>query len=163
MQQMYHLSIKSFKQYTLPIQSLGKYQFYYYLLLFTMFNLFSLIYVLGFNNFYFLITIYSTFFYTDSLYIQANEPRLSFFDNDFYIRDQRTDNNQETNRDSTINLSDIFNAVAADHTYPRNPDLGRSSTQGDGLSPLMTSIHFTISHIQRQARVLRQQVESIER
>lgn len=89
------------------------------------------------------------------------EPRLSFFDQDFYVRDQRIDNSlQETNRDSTINLSDIFNAVAADHTYPRNPDLARPS-QGDGFSPMMNSIHTTISHIQRQARLLRQQVESI--
>lgn len=89
---------------------------------------------------------------------------MSFFDQDFYVRDQRTDGSlQDTNRDTTINLRDMFNAVAADHTYPRNPELARSSNQGDGLSPLMTSIHMTISHIQRQARLLRQQVESIER
>lgn len=93
-----------------------------------------------------------------------NEPRLSFFDQDFYVRDQRSEGSlQENNRENTINLSDIFNAVAADHTYPRNPELARSVNQGDGLSPLMTSIHMTISHIQRQARLLRQQVESIER
>lgn len=55
-------------------------------------------------------------------------------------------------------------AIAADHTYPRNPDSPRTvSSSSDNLQPLMTSLHLTISHIQRQARLLRIQVEFIER
>lgn len=55
-------------------------------------------------------------------------------------------------------------AIASDHTYPRNPENPRPPpTVSDSLTPLMTSLHLTISHIQRQARLLRRQVDSIER
>lgn len=89
----------------------------------------------------------------------------SFYDPSFYVRDQRTEGNQETG-ESSSNVPDInmpFNAVASDHTYPRNPDSPQQNTNGDQVSPLITSLHIVITHIQRQARLLRQQVESIGR
>lgn len=60
-----------------------------------------------------------------------------------------------------VNLpqSGAYNPLTSDHTYPRNPDAGNT----DNMTPLMTSLHLTISHIQRQASLLREQVESIER
>lgn len=60
-----------------------------------------------------------------------------------------------------VNLpqSGAYNPLTSDHTYPRNPDTGST----DNMTPLMTSLHLTISHIQRQASLLREQVESIER
>lgn len=74
----------------------------------------------------------------------SGEPTVSMFDQNFYVR----------------SASDMpyYHGSYTDHTYPRNPE-----TASDGSIPLMTSLHLTISHIQRQARLLRQQVESIER
>lgn len=61
-------------------------------------------------------------------------------------------------------LDNNRSAIASDHTYPRNPESPRTlPPSSDSLTPLMTSLHLTISHIQRQARLLRTQVESIER
>ncbi|XP_017769522.1 PREDICTED: uncharacterized protein LOC108557506 isoform X2 [Nicrophorus vespilloides] len=51
------------------------------------------------------------------------------------------------------------NPINSDHTYPLNPE----NPQTANMSPLMVSLHLTVSHIQRQARLLRSQVESIER
>lgn len=73
-----------------------------------------------------------------------------------------------SNRDSGDSLSSpssISNATAprnpanpqsvnADHSYPR---------PANNMSPLMASLHLTVSHIWRQARLLRTQMDSIER
>lgn len=45
-------------------------------------------------------------------------------------------------------------SVNADHSYPRPTS---------NMSPLMASLHLTVSHIWRQARLLRTQMDSIER
>ncbi|XP_031344817.1 uncharacterized protein LOC116171920 isoform X2 [Photinus pyralis] len=104
----------------------------------------------------------------------AEHPRFLFNDPNFYVRDQ----NQSTLADRTrLETGDSLNgaphheelftnrsAIASDHTYPRNPESPRTlPSSSDNLTPLMTSLHLTISHIQRQARLLRVQVESIER
>ncbi|CAH0557203.1 unnamed protein product [Brassicogethes aeneus] len=97
----------------------------------------------------------------------ANEPSWSFNDPSFYVRDARTDSPTST---SSIASGDggsrqagagrVFNPVASDHTYWRDPAEG---PQTPGGSESMTPVMITISHIQVQARLLRQQVESIER
>ncbi|XP_056648885.1 uncharacterized protein LOC130453268 [Diorhabda sublineata] len=99
-------------------------------------------------------------------------PNWDYFDSNFYIRDHRSDNlSPDSNNADSVNLLDIFsprpnfNAVASDHTYPRNPEDAHHSSQMGGESgpPLRVTIHLTIMHIQRQARLLRQQIEDIER
>ncbi|KAG5878984.1 hypothetical protein JTB14_019641 [Gonioctena quinquepunctata] len=96
-------------------------------------------------------------------------PTWNYFDPNFYIRDQRTEGlPSDLNASDTINLSDIFSprppysAVASDHTYPRNPDNVHVPPPPESSTPMMATIHLTIMHIQRQARLLRQQVENIE-
>ncbi|KAF5303010.1 hypothetical protein FQR65_LT08339 [Abscondita terminalis] len=103
-----------------------------------------------------------------------DHPRFLFNDPNFYVRDQnqtsegssaRTESLESFN--STNQHEELFSnrsAIASDHTYPRNPESPRTlAPTADNLTPLMTSLHLTISHIQRQARLLRLQVESIER
>ncbi|XP_050503756.1 uncharacterized protein LOC114330203 isoform X2 [Diabrotica virgifera virgifera] len=97
----------------------------------------------------------------------SNTPWYSY-DSNFYVRDQRLDLSPDANNSDTVNLFDIFsprpnyNPVASDHTYPRmrNPDEHGNSESG---SEMVTSIRMNIAHVQRQARILRQQVENIER
>lgn len=55
-----------------------------------------------------------------------------------------------------INMNPI-----ADHTYPRDPQSTSRSTP-DYISPLVSSLHSTISHISMQTNLLRRQVETIE-
>ncbi|KAK9686326.1 hypothetical protein QE152_g37271 [Popillia japonica] len=105
---------------------------------------------------------------------RTNQPRISFRDSNFYLREQAgNQTNEETtvtsNSTNTLERStsqeEIYstasNPVASDHTYPLNSRNSESAT--NNMSPLMASLHLTVSHIQRQARLLRQQVESIER
>ncbi|KAF5306653.1 hypothetical protein FQA39_LY08842 [Lamprigera yunnana] len=110
-----------------------------------------------------------------SLLSTPDHPRFLFNDPSFYIRDQnQTSSEGNSNRteavesfSNTSQHEELFNnrsAIASDHTYPRNPESPRTlAPTTDNLTPLMTSLHLTISHIQRQARLLRLQVESIER
>ncbi|CAH1105696.1 unnamed protein product [Psylliodes chrysocephalus] len=93
----------------------------------------------------------------------------------FDLRDQRSDNptlSPYNTQPDIINLGDLFdfgqrpsyNAVASDHTYPRNPeDAHHLPPISEAGTPMVATIHLTIMHIQRQARLLRQQVENIER
>ncbi|XP_072383698.1 uncharacterized protein [Diabrotica undecimpunctata] len=98
----------------------------------------------------------------------SNTPWYSCYDSNFYVRDQRLDLSPDANNSDTVNLFDIFsprpnyNAVASDHTYPRtrNPDEHGNPESG---SQLVTTIRAMIRQIQGQARILRQQVENIER
>lgn len=64
-----------------------------------------------------------------------------------------TDNRRLSNIEM---IYDNRRAIATDHSYPR-------PRAPDDLTPLMTSLHLTITHIQRQAGLLRRQVESIDR
>ncbi|GJQ70077.1 hypothetical protein Trydic_g22553 [Trypoxylus dichotomus] len=105
---------------------------------------------------------------------RTNQPRMIFTDSSFYLREQA--NNQtgderlgrvstnildrSTSQDELYSNHNSNNSVAFDHTYPLN---SRNSDSTSNMSPLMVSLHLTVSHIQRQARLLRQQVESIER
>ncbi|CAG9814525.1 unnamed protein product [Phaedon cochleariae] len=57
-------------------------------------------------------------------------------------------------------LAPPFDAVVADHTYPRHAPEGGAGREGG--TPMVATVHLTILHIQRQARLLRQQVEVIE-
>lgn len=96
---------------------------------------------------------------------ESSEPRVSFNDERFYIRDNSP---QEASTSSdTRSLGDALpegrSVVESDHNYPRVPENNQNQNSGEGMSPLMTSLHMTISYIQRQARLLRHQVESIER
>ncbi|XP_066139445.1 uncharacterized protein [Euwallacea fornicatus] len=94
-----------------------------------------------------------------------SDPRWNFNDPGFYVRDLRTEWDLQASNDSD-SVSPVnpdvmsLHAVTADHTYPRNPN---NSETNESMSPLMNSLHLTISHIQRQARLLRRQVQSIER
>ncbi|RZC40758.1 uncharacterized protein BDFB_003480 [Asbolus verrucosus] len=95
----------------------------------------------------------------------SNEPRVSFNDQSFYVRSNSA---QEASTSNDLrNLSEVLqdgrSVVESDHNYPRNPGNNQNQTNSENMSPLMTSLHLTISYIQRQARLLRQQVESIER
>lgn len=107
-----------------------------------------------------------------TLFASSSQPRISFSDSSFYLREQTNNHaSEENNVSEGANLGrsssqdDIFsnhnNSVATDHTYPLNSR--NSETTANSMSPLMASLHLTVSHIQRQARLLRQQVESIER
>lgn len=89
----------------------------------------------------------------------TREANAIFNDPSFYVRDQRAAGDS---------------ATSTDHTYPRilesalgvdrvNASSSSTSSLNDTMSPLMASLHMTISHIQRQASLLRRQVESIER
>ncbi|KAK9888730.1 hypothetical protein WA026_000956 [Henosepilachna vigintioctopunctata] len=94
---------------------------------------------------------------------RISTPSASFNDENFYVRDQRIEVNDLQNNSSILDENPSSN-VASDHTYPRNSESsGTSSNSHATMSPLMTSLHLTISHIQRQASLLRQQVGSIER
>lgn len=90
------------------------------------------------------------------------EPRWNFNDPSFYVRDLRTEASGEVEGSPTRDqdLLNSLNAATADHTYPRNPN---DTGSNESLSPLMSSLHLTVSHIQRQARHLRRQVENIDR
>nr|XP_022918666.1 uncharacterized protein LOC111427675 [Onthophagus taurus]XP_022918667.1 uncharacterized protein LOC111427675 [Onthophagus taurus] len=94
---------------------------------------------------------------------QSSEPQVHFSDESFYLRDQNNDPplNSSNLLDEAENIFANQRAAVADHTYPVN---SRNSNRGIRyMSPLMASLHLTVSHIQRQARLLRLQVESIER
>ncbi|XP_076270670.1 uncharacterized protein LOC143202769 isoform X2 [Rhynchophorus ferrugineus] len=96
---------------------------------------------------------------------QLTEPRWNFNDPGFYVRDLRSDapSNSESNVAGDSSLHDwigSLHAIATDHTYPRNPN---NPSASDNMSPVMTSLHLSLSHIQRQAGLLRRQVENIER
>ncbi|CAG9864366.1 unnamed protein product [Phyllotreta striolata] len=77
----------------------------------------------------------------------------------------------DANNSELLNLGDLFNdnlsnynAVAADHTYPRNPDdIQHAQHLNENGTPNVATIFLTIMHIRRQARLLRQQVDKIER
>lgn len=102
---------------------------------------------------------------TEAGRVPDSEPRWNFNDPGFYVRDLRNEPSTSldvgsSNDSSLQSLIGSLHAVATDHTYPRNPN---NSGTNDNMSPLMNSLHLTISHIQRQARLLRRQVESIER
>lgn len=99
---------------------------------------------------------------------------VNLLEDNFYVRDSsrpytppdssrsRVVEYNEQRGPQYVNLpqnSGTYNPLTSDHTYPRNPDTGNT----DNMTPLMTSLHLTISHIQRQASLLREQVESIER
>ncbi|CAG9771902.1 unnamed protein product [Ceutorhynchus assimilis] len=56
------------------------------------------------------------------------------------------------------NIPENLRPVASDHTYPRDPWNSLNE-----LHPALNSLHLTITHIQKQARLLRRQVQSIER
>ncbi|XP_018336537.1 uncharacterized protein LOC108745023 [Agrilus planipennis] len=113
-----------------------------------------------------------------SVRTSTDRPQFTFNDPTFYVRDN-SDNGPLGGND-TSNFS--RSSVTTDHTYPRNPiennylrsptehiypqgrDYSSLSPSGpENMTPLMTSLHLTISHIQRQAGLLRRQVESIER
>lgn len=91
----------------------------------------------------------------------------------FDLRDQRSDNptlSPYNTQPDIINLGDLFdfgqrpsyNAVASDHTYPRNPeDAHHLPPISEAGTPMVATIHLTIMHIQRQARLLRQQVSTL--
>lgn len=99
---------------------------------------------------------------------EAERDALMLEDN-FYVRDStQSYTPPDSARSRVVEYSDQrgpqyvnlpYNPLTSDHTYPRNPDTGST----DNMTPLMTSLHLTISHIQRQASLLREQVESIER
>ncbi|XP_074040580.1 uncharacterized protein isoform X2 [Leptinotarsa decemlineata] len=113
--------------------------------------------------------------YTSS---ESSVPSLwNIYDRNFYVRDLRSngsspDNNHgsspDNNREETINLNDIFSsrppysAIESDHTYPRNPENVHGPPPPETSTPMMATIHLTIVHIQRQARILREQVDEIE-
>lgn len=103
---------------------------------------------------------------------RTHQPHVSFNDNNFYLRQQTNQSEEcvntpeETNILETNPQDDLFpghisSSATSDHTYPLNSRNPESAT--NNMSPLMASLHLTVSHIQRQARLLRQQVESIER
>ncbi|XP_044267364.1 uncharacterized protein LOC123013094 [Tribolium madens] len=96
---------------------------------------------------------------------ETSEPRVSFNDQNFYIRSNSPQ--EASTSGGERNLSDVLaggrSVVESDHNYPRNPGNNQIPNSGENMSPLMTSLHLTISYIQRQARLLRHQVESIER
>lgn len=78
-----------------------------------------------------------------------NDPRVeSVNDSNFFVRNLQEPSTSGAGADGR-------SVIETDHSYPRSG--------GEHLTPLMTSLHLTISYIQRQARLLRQQVESIER
>lgn len=60
---------------------------------------------------------------------------------------------------STEHVDSNSNPIA-DHTYPRDPQ--SPSLNQDYLTPLVSSLHSTISHISLQTNLLRRQVETIE-
>lgn len=93
---------------------------------------------------------------------QTNEPRVSFNDQNFYVR-SNSPHEASTSSGGNDVLPGGRSVVESDHNYPRNPGNNQSPSSSDNMSPLMTSLHLTISYIQRQARLLRHQVESIER
>ncbi|KAL3283035.1 hypothetical protein HHI36_006193 [Cryptolaemus montrouzieri] len=93
----------------------------------------------------------------------SSAPTASFNDANFYIRDQRAEAHDLERSIDSILGENPANNVTSDHTYPRNSDSSSPSSSSNTMSPLMTSLHLTISHIQRQTRLLRQQVESIQR
>lgn len=108
---------------------------------------------------------------TERLPTDSSRTHLVFHDSSFYVRDQRPDADEDRsmfesdeildNNTSSRMPSTSRTAVASDHTYPRNPRTTRSSSTTT-MTPLIVSLHFTVAHIRRQARLLRQQVESIE-
>lgn len=77
------------------------------------------------------------------------QPQMSFNDGNFQIRDR---SNPGGGDDSNMDV------VASDHTYPMNARNSQSGVSGGSVTPLMASLYLTVSHIQRQARLLRQQV-----
>ncbi|KRT78785.1 WD40 domain-containing protein [Oryctes borbonicus] len=105
---------------------------------------------------------------------RTNQPRILFSDSSFYLREQTNNQTSDgrsgrpttgllersTSQDEYTNHNGS-SSVAFDHTYPLNSR--NSDSTVSNMSPLMVSLHLTVSHIQRQARLLRQQVESIER
>ncbi|CAH1966553.1 unnamed protein product [Acanthoscelides obtectus] len=100
---------------------------------------------------------------------QGADPAWStVYDNNFFMRERSESSNLDLeSRNDTINLSHLFHtpistAIATDHTYPRNPD-SASAGQSEDMTPIMSLIHMTISHIQRQAQQVRQRVEVLER
>lgn len=90
----------------------------------------------------------------------SSRTHLVFNDNSFYVR-ERTDAEEDRTLYDPEEILTSNTAVASDHTYPRNPRATRN-TSTTTMTPLIVSLHFTVSHIRRQARLLRQQVESIE-
>lgn len=103
---------------------------------------------------------------------QLSEADGGLLEDNFYVRDNsRPYTPPDSTRSRVVEYSEQrgpqyvnlpqsgYNPLTSDHTYPRNPDANSS----DNMTPLMTSLHLTISHIQRQASLLREQVESIER
>lgn len=106
--------------------------------------------------------------------LRTTERNSSILEDNFYIRDNsRPYTPPDSSRPRVVEYADqrgaqyvtipqngAYNPLTSDHTYPRNPENQGSS---DNMTPLMTSLHLTISHIQRQASLLREQVESIER
>lgn len=86
----------------------------------------------------------------------------------FYVRDRSSEQStysadashsevveyNEQNGPQYVNLlhGEGYNPLTSDHTYPRTAE------NSDSMTPLMTSLHLTISHIQRQASLLRRQV-----
>ncbi|KAL1494862.1 hypothetical protein ABEB36_010380 [Hypothenemus hampei] len=81
-----------------------------------------------------------------------NELRWNFNDQGFYSAERTTASNSDE--------QDLQNVIEADHTYPRNPNY---SGTNENNSPFVNSLQLTITHIHRQARLLRRQVENIER
>lgn len=104
---------------------------------------------------------------------QLSEADGGILEDNFYVRDNsRPYTPPDSARSRVVEYSEqrgpqyvslpqsgAYNPLTSDHTYPRNPDIVNT----DNMTPLMTSLHLTISHIQRQASLLREQVESIER
>lgn len=74
---------------------------------------------------------------------------------DFFVRDrnsERSTYSADATQSEVAEFGDGYNPLTSDHTYPRIPE------NSDSMTPLMTSLHLTISHIQRQASLLRRQV-----
>lgn len=103
---------------------------------------------------------------------QLSEVDGSILEDNFYVRDNsRPYTPPDSARSRVVDYNEhrgiqyfnphsgSYNPLTSDHTYPRNPN----RSNNDNMTPLMTSLHLTISHIQRQASLLREQVESIER
>ncbi|XP_045471947.1 uncharacterized protein LOC123678778 isoform X2 [Harmonia axyridis] len=94
----------------------------------------------------------------------APVPTASFNDSSFFVRDQRTESSGLEGNANTTGYDIRQNNATSDHTYPRNSDSpGPSSNLNESMSPLMNSLHLTLSHIQSQSRLLHRQVESIEK
>ncbi|XP_044750242.1 uncharacterized protein LOC123310695 isoform X2 [Coccinella septempunctata] len=96
---------------------------------------------------------------------EATVPTASFNDSSFFVRDQRVEGSGlGRNLNSSLGYDIRQNNATSDHTYPRNSESPSSSSNlNDSMSPLMNSLHMTLSHIQSQSRLLHRQVESIER